>query len=73
VNDLGAVLNLGFHGPAEGYGVILRHVGTHDNDAIGVVHAAGVEGGRAAAESCPQTGDARAVSYSRLILDGDYS
>ena len=31
----------------------------------------GIEGRRAAAESCPQTGDARAVSYPRLVLDGD--
>src|SRR5204862_7529933 len=44
-----------------------------DDDAIGVGHAPGIEGCCAAAESCPQTGDARAVSYPRLILDGDYS
>ena len=69
VDDLGAVLHLGLHRPAEGDGMVLRHVGAHDHDAVGVDHAAGVEGGRAAAEACPQTGDARAVSYPRLVLD----
>jgi hypothetical protein len=72
VDDFGAVLNLSLHRPAEGDGMVLRHVGAHDDDAVGVVHAARVEGGRAAAKSCPQTGDARAVSYPRLVLDGDY-
>ena len=71
MNDLGAVLDFGLHRPAEGDGMVLRHVGTHDDDAVGVVHAAGIKGCRAAAKSCPQTGDARAVSYPRLILDGD--
>jgi len=69
VNDLGAVLDLGLHGPAEGDRMVLRHVGAHDYDAIGVVHAPRVESRCAAAESGPQTGDARAVSYPRLILD----
>ena len=72
MNDLGAMLNFGFHRPAESDGMVLRHIGAHDDDAVGVVHAARIEGGRAAAESGPQTGDARAVSYPRLILDGDY-
>ena len=49
--------------------MVLRHVRAHDDDAVGVCHAPGVEGRRAAAESCPQTGDARAVSYPRLVLD----
>src|SRR5207237_2678121 len=69
VNDLGAVLDLRFHRPAEGDGVVFRHVGAHDDDAIGVGHAPRVEGSFAAAESGPQTGDARAVSYPRLTLD----
>ena len=72
VNDLGAVFDLGLHRPAEGDGMVLRHVGAHDDDAVGVGHAPGVERCSAAAESCPQTGDARAVSYPRLVLDGDY-
>src|SRR5262245_44707336 len=69
MNDLGAVLDLGLHRLAKGYRVVFRHVGAHDDDTVGVVHASGVKGGRAAAESSPQTGDARAVSYPRLILD----
>ena len=71
VDDLGAVLDLGLHGPAEGDRMVLRHVGAHDDDAVGVGHAPRVEGCCAAAESCPQTGDARAVSYPCLILDRD--
>jgi len=73
MNDLGAMLDLRLHRPAKGDGMVLRHVGAHDDDAIGVCHASGVESCRAAAESCPQTGDAGAVSYPRLILDGNYS
>src|SRR5207249_10642909 len=73
VDDLGAVLDLGFHGPAKRYRMVLRHVGSHDDDAVGVGHTPGIESCCAAAETCPQTGDARAVSYPRLILDGNYS
>src|SRR5215470_6936598 len=69
MNDLGAVLDFGLHRPAEGDRVVFRHVGTHDHDTVGVIHAARIKGGRAAAKSGPQTGDARAVSYPRLILD----
>ncbi len=68
-----APLDLRLHRPAEGDGMVLRHIRTHDNDAVGVRHASGIKGGCAAAESCPQTGDARAVSYPRLILDRDNS
>ena len=62
---------LAFIGQRKATGMVLRHVGAHDDDAVGVGHAPRVEGRRAAAESGPQTGDARAVSYPRLILDGD--
>src|SRR2546422_3689015 len=31
-----------------------------------------IQGRRAATEPCPQTGDARAVSYPGLVLDGDH-
>src|SRR5262245_5843654 len=71
MNNLGAVVDFGLHRPPEGDGMVLRHVGTHDDDTVGVIHAPGVEGGRAAAESGPQTGDTRAVSYPRLVFDGD--
>ena len=71
VNDLGAALDLGLHGPAERDRMVLRHIGAHHDDAVGVVHRSRIEGGRAAAEACPQTGDARAVSYPRLVLDRD--
>src|SRR4029077_17589433 len=36
---------------------------------VRVRHAPRIEGRRAATESGPQTGDARAVSYPRLVLD----
>src|SRR5437879_11602340 len=49
----------------------LRHVRTHDHEAVGVLEVARIQGRRAATEPCPQTGDARAVSYPGLILDGD--
>src|SRR5262245_6737110 len=68
MNNLGAVVDFGLHRPPEGDGVVLRHVGTHDHDTVGVVHAPGIKGCCAAAKSCPQTGDARAVSYPRLVL-----
>ena len=71
VDDLGAVLDLGLHGPAEGHRMVLRHVGAHDDDAVGVRHAPRIHRRRAATESCPQTGDAGAVSYPGLVLDGD--
>ncbi len=51
--------------------MVFRHVRAHDDNAVGVGHAPGIKGRCAAAESGPQTGDARAVSYSCLILDGD--
>src|SRR5262245_53456549 len=70
MNNLGAVVDFGLHRPPEGDGMVLRHVGTHDHDTVGIVHASRVKGCRAAAKSCPQTGDARAVSYPRLVLYG---
>src|SRR5262249_55528736 len=73
VDDLGPVLHLGLHGPAEGYRVVLSHVGAHDHDAVRVRHAPRIEGGRPAPEPCPQTGDAGAVSDPGLILDGHHA
>src|SRR6266508_6406168 len=70
VNELGAV-ELGFHGPAERHRMTLRHVRAHDDEAVGVLEIARIQGRRAATEPCPQTGDARAVSYPGLILDRD--
>src|SRR2546427_10425312 len=48
-----------------------RHVRAHDHEAVGVLEVARIQGRRAPTEPCPQTGDARAVSYPGLILDGD--
>src|SRR5207244_11224420 len=59
------------HGPAERHRVALRHVRAHHDEAIGVLEIARIQGRRAATKPCPQTGDARAVSYPGLILDGD--
>src|SRR5437660_8496126 len=49
----------------------LRHVRAHYHEAVGVLEIARIQGRRAATEPCPQTGDARAVSYPGLIFDGD--
>src|SRR2546421_11465051 len=49
----------------------LRHVRAHDREAVGVLEVARIQGRRAPTEPCPQTGDARAVSYSGLVFDGD--
>src|SRR5688572_16948814 len=73
MDDLRAMLNFRFHRPAECHGVVFRHVRAHDDDAVRVLHAAWIHGGGAAAESGPQTGDAGAVSYSRLVLDRDHA
>src|SRR3989441_11529482 len=70
VDQLRAV-ELGLHGPAERHRMALRHVRAHDDEAIGVLEIARIQGRRAATEPCPQTGDARAVSYPGLIFDGD--
>src|SRR5438094_9708860 len=70
MDQLGTV-ELGIHGPAERHRMALRHVRAHDDEAIGVLEIARIQGRRAATEPCPQTGDARAVSYPGLILNGD--
>src|SRR2546428_1095443 len=70
VDQLRAV-ELRLHGPAERHRVALRHVRTHDHEAVGVLEVARIQRRRAATEPCPQTGDARAVSYPGLVLDGD--
>src|SRR5256886_6524580 len=51
----------------------LRHVRAHDDEASGVLEVARIQRRSAATEPCPQTGDARAVSYPGLIFDGDDS
>jgi hypothetical protein len=68
VNQLGPI-QLSFHGPAKCNRVVFRHIGAHEHTAIGVLHRAIGQGGGAATEAGPQTGDAGAVSYPRLILD----
>ena len=52
--------------------MVLRHIGAHHDDAVGIVHAPWVESRRAAAEPGPQTGDAGAVSYPCLVFDRDH-
>src|SRR5919205_763273 len=49
----------------------LGHVGPHDHDAVAVREVLLERGGAAAPERRPQTGDGRAVSYARLVLDLD--
>jgi len=51
--------------------MIFRHVRAHENTAVGLCHGAVRYGRGAATEAGPQTGDAGAMSYSSLILDGD--
>src|SRR5204863_9302519 len=70
MDELRAV-ELGLHGPAERDGVALRHVRAHDDEAVGMLEAARVGRRGPATIPCPQTGDARAVSYPGLVLDGD--
>src|SRR5207253_9467946 len=66
----GAV-HLRLHGPAERHRMALRHVRAHDDEAVSMFEAARVRRRSAATVSCPQTGDARAVSYPGLVFDGD--
>ena len=69
MDDLGAI-QLGLHRPPEGNGITFGHVGALNHHAVGEHHIARVRGRSAATQACPQTGDARAVSDTGLILDG---
>ena len=73
MDQLGPVLGLGLHRPAERHRVALRHVGSLEHDAVRVNQVARVVGRRAATEPGPQTGDARGVSYSSLVFDRDHA
>src|SRR5205085_11173911 len=70
VDQLRAV-QLRLHGPAECHGMTLRHVGAHDDEAVGMLEVARIRRRRATTQPCPRTGDARAVSYPGLVFDGD--
>src|SRR5436853_370996 len=56
-----------FHRPAETNRMGLRHVGAHDQDAVGVGQILLEISSRAAAEGGAQTGHRCAMSYPRLI------
>src|SRR5580704_10374433 len=71
VNKLCTVFDFCGHWPFERDRVILSHVRTHDDNAIGILHAARIHSRRATAESCPQTGDTGAMSDTGLILNRD--
>src|SRR5919201_6033602 len=59
----------GLDRPAEADRMRLRHVAPHDQDGIGVRQVL-LEGRRPTpAETCPQTGDGRTMSYAGLVLD----
>src|SRR5205823_2943196 len=63
--------SLGLHDPPEADRMALGHVGSLDDDAVGVLEIL-LESGRAAStERRPQTGDGGAVSYAGLVLDLD--
>src|SRR5204862_8291848 len=62
---------LGLHHPAKADWVSLRHLRALDHDAVRVLQVLLEVGGAAAPERGPQTGDRRAVSYPRLLLDLD--
>src|SRR6202042_1174946 len=64
---------LGLHHPAEPHRVRLGHLRALDHYAVRVLKVLLEVGGTAAPERGPQTGDGRAVSYARLILDLDRS
>lgn len=70
MNDCRTV-QFGLRHPAKRHRVTLRHIGAFNDNAIGGGKAAWIRCRRAAAESRPQTGDARTMSYPRLILDSD--
>src|SRR5579871_2719954 len=72
MNDRSALL-FGFDDPLKANGMVLGHVGTHDENDVGVGEIFGRAGGTAAAECCAQTGHGGAMSYSGLVADTDHA
>ena len=66
----GVVVGLGFGHPLEAARMRLGGVAAHDDDEIGVLDVRPEVGHRATAESWGQTGHRRAVSDTRLIVEG---
>src|SRR6202044_1451477 len=64
---------LGLHGPLEADRLSLRHIRSHEEDAIAIGHVLLIICSRTAAERGAQTGHRGAVSYSRLVLDRHHS
>src|SRR5256886_10397759 len=59
------------HRPAEADRMVLGHVAAHDEDRVGVGQVLLEGGGPTPSEACSQTGNGGAMSYSRLVFDGD--
>src|SRR5687767_364453 len=59
----------GLERPPERDRMTLGHVRAHDDDAIRMLHVPRIHRRCAAPQPCPQTGDAGAVSYPRLVFD----
>src|SRR5207244_11944071 len=70
VDDGGATFAR-LHRPAEADRVVLGHVAAHDQDRVGVGQVLLEGGGPTPYEACSQTGNRGALSYSRLVVNGD--
>ncbi len=60
---------LGFHHPAKSHRVALRHVGPHDENAVGMLQVHHEGGSAASTERSAQTGHGCAVSYPGLVFE----
>src|SRR5258707_11309257 len=59
--------------PLETNGMVFRHIGSHNQDRIGVLKIMRSSSSSATSEGGTQTGHRRAVSYSGLIADAIHS
>src|SRR6185437_9603409 len=73
VNNFGAVALACFNHPLESNGMVLCHVGTHNEDGIRIREVLLSCCGAAASKRSAQTGHCGAVSYSGLIADAVHS
>ena len=62
-----------FHHPLKTDGVVLGHVGPHDEYCVRVHEIRQSCGSAAAPETCAQTGHSGAVSYTGLVTDANHT
>src|SRR5580700_3153397 len=72
VNYLCASLT-GFHDPLETNGMIFGHVGSHDQNRVGIDEVAWCGCRSASTEGCAQTGHRGAMSYTGLVADTNHA